>query len=317
MLNDLLGRVIALFFGFAAISGGGFDNAQNTQVGAAASTISPGKCQQAYEKCMHLAGGLADPNMGAKDCDSTWEKCITRKCVVQRTATERSCPKDQDCESFCTEFATSKQGLGLCCLGGPKRNNSCRKEIDYICNPGTPSAHTAFPGAQYNDGDIIPPRGAFPSISVDPRMSLDPSLSLTNPGYPEATTFSESGLPSNPPSEKPISRMTELDPNWVNIQQYAQQLGYQNLPPEFQPAMPYTPSVTDSQFPRRSIMQDGVTYSVPTPVYTTQDGGLSASPPNGAQSYSGNATFSEPVSAVSPVAAQSTCHVRFLKWCLW
>jgi hypothetical protein len=333
MANDFLARMFILFVTLTTASLG-TSYVQMAQVGAAAAT-SGGKCQQAYQQCMHQAGGLSDPNAGAKKCESTWQTCVKNKCVAKDTASAQQCPKDPDCESSCMEAVSSKDGLQSCCLGTPKHTQDCRKYVDGICNPGTPSERPFELGPGYKEGDIIPPSRPSPT-GDDPAMVLNPSSPLSAPKYPEGTTFSENGLPSNAPSTNPTDNMKEVKPDWnFSIQQYAQQLGYQNLPSEYQPAMPYTPSVTDAQFPRNQVTLDGVTYSAPAPVYTNQDGTLSAFSPSGAEpyvpsgvtnlrnpspvnDYSSGSTFPEPVSSGSNITPISnSCHFNVFGWCVW
>src|SRR3989344_2892178 len=123
-LPTLALAIVLVAFGSLAFGSTIFATAKNAQLAAAAASAS-GQCEQKYKQCM------SDPKQTDKQkCESDWKKCVAKD-----TATVDTCPNDSDCEMSCTESATSQKGLLSCCKGGPKHNNSCRKEIDGKCNP--------------------------------------------------------------------------------------------------------------------------------------------------------------------------------------
>ena len=96
-----------------------------------------GQCTYYYQKCVN------DPTQTQETkqrCDWLWGVCVQRKCGESSlVGFSRQCPKDPDCETACTEAASSVKGLLSCCLGGPKHNNSCPKQIDGKCNSRVPT----------------------------------------------------------------------------------------------------------------------------------------------------------------------------------
>jgi hypothetical protein len=88
-----------------------------------------GACQQQEEACMKTN------NQGhTAACHSQWVQCITNKCVGSGGAAGQ-CNQDPECQSSCTESATSQGGKISCCDGGPKHGNTCRDKVDGQCNP--------------------------------------------------------------------------------------------------------------------------------------------------------------------------------------
>lgn len=246
MTNDLFATVIGIFVAILATLQAGTPPSvlNSAQVGVAASAQSSGQCQQIYQSCMRGAATL--PNlpefrgMREQKCEASWKTCVTKKCVVKVSGKIKQCPKDPDCESSCTEWATSKDGLRSCCLGGPEHNIGCRKLIDKVCNPGTPSAYTIFPGTQYSERDIIPPEnlsmlGNNLHPNVDSKVMIQPFAPLT---YPQGTTFDEAGMPSNSPLDNPTTYpIQEYSPDGPAQQQrqFDPSSLQNNLPSEYQP----------------------------------------------------------------------------------
>lgn len=68
---------------------------------------------------------------GSEDFLRAWSHCVQRKC---RPSNNR-CSAYNDCQRYCTEAATTWGGIISCCLGGPKRTNSCTDLVDGRCNP--------------------------------------------------------------------------------------------------------------------------------------------------------------------------------------
>ena len=63
-----------------------------------------------------------------------WQQCTAKKCAPSGGAGKAGqCPKDPDCESFCTESASSQGALLSCCAKGPQEHPSCKKMIDNTC----------------------------------------------------------------------------------------------------------------------------------------------------------------------------------------
>lgn len=65
---------------------------------------------------------------------NAWQQCTTKKCAASGGAGKAGqCPKDPDCESFCTESASGQGALLSCCSMGPQEKPSCKKMIDNKC----------------------------------------------------------------------------------------------------------------------------------------------------------------------------------------
>jgi len=217
-LPTLALAIVLVAFGSLAFGSTIFATAKNAQLAAAAASAS-GQCEQKYKQCM------SDPKQTDKQkCESDWKTCVGKKCVAKDTATVDTCPNDSDCEMSCTESATSQKGLLSCCKGGPKHNNSCRKEIDGKCNPakqapgksgleqlpqpqsqqsGQPLTDkfqsavvpSSYQGSQLgqNIAQLQPTENAFnQSITPPPE-----SLPLTN--YNNSNTFGDQGSQSGQP----------------------------------------------------------------------------------------------------------------------
>lgn len=72
-----------------------------------------------------------------KECEKKWwKRCVEKKCKSASAGSKTSCPKDADCESYCTEEGSSTGGLIGCCVGGASRDDAecpSRKRVDGEC----------------------------------------------------------------------------------------------------------------------------------------------------------------------------------------
>lgn len=230
MAEDLLTRAFALLIAVTAVSFTGPSFQDPTQLVAAVGVYSVGQCQQTYQGCMNAPTESRVPGFA---CEIAWRVCVSKKCKAEDADLGQQCPKDADCESSCTEAATSKQGLlpGGCCYGGPKHNNSCPKLIDGKCSPaGQATPRPVVPS--YDEGDVIPPKQPIASTEnkeIDPRIVVSPDMPRT---YPVGTVFDEKGMPSEPPLPNPTYTMERITPNSLKGFRY-------ELPAEYQPTQPY------------------------------------------------------------------------------
>ena len=223
--NPFLGLAGIFIAALATLQTGTAPALNSTQIGAAAA-ISGGRCEEIYRLCM------SNPRQTNKQqCESTWNACVKKKCVVKNSGKIKQCPKDSDCETSCIEYATSKDGLRNCCLIEPSHSPPrCRKLIDDICNPGMPDSYINGAGPTYTEGQTIPPKQPIASANSDVPMVIAPPLT-----YPQGTTFDGGGMASQLPNQDPRFPMTEIHPY-----DYAySDTSNQGLPPEYQPSQPY------------------------------------------------------------------------------
>jgi hypothetical protein len=176
----------------AAISSSSLLHSASLTEIAAAGAAAGGQCQHEYEDCIKTA----ESPEGRKGCELLWETCVSNKCKSKQSGVVESCPKDLDCESSCTESANSYSGLGSCCSGGPRHNNTCSKKIDNQCVFGSSAKRGTpyYPGLAYREGDPIPSKKLNPLASG----MGDQGISM-NPLYPKGTIFDEFGGASQPP----------------------------------------------------------------------------------------------------------------------
>ena len=238
MVNNAFFGLIGIFIAAltAMQTGTPVSLSNSAQLGATAAAISRGKCEEMYRACM------SNPIQTNKQrCENVWETCVRNKCVdTEQKGGIRQCPEDPDCESSCTEFVTSKDGLLWCCYHGPQHKNSCPKKIDGECSSApTPQV---YPGPKYNEWDKVPALNKLNySKGNDSSMEIRSQMK-----YPEGTTFSENGMPSNPPSPNPIYPGTIYTRE--DIQSFADQSPEVSLPPEYQPSLSYQPPLSPDSF---------------------------------------------------------------------
>lgn len=203
--------------------------------------VTTGSCEESYKTCLKNAPISASAELavsGAQACESAWKACVTKKCVTgSPSGGVKQCVKDPDCESSCTENATSQGGLLDCCLGGPQHNNSCPKKIDGKCGGApasaapTPVSCTSQTGCSFSSikeppsSSVTPPvsGGAIPTARnspapAQPQLSggttgnsasppLDQSVSIKNPDG--SANSGISGIANSVPSQsQPLSALT-------------------------------------------------------------------------------------------------------------
>jgi hypothetical protein len=241
-----------------------------------------------------------------------WRSCVSNKCQANDSTTVEQCPKDLDCESSCTEDASSEKGVLSCCLGGPQHNNSCPSKINGTCTAGQTSPSVYPPGSQYNEWDKVPPTN-MPILDSDNNFDSAAVISPDYPlAYPEGTTFDEFGMPSNPPLSNPAYSMTNIPPGYnppsplAQIPEYPTEL---RLPPEYQPATPYVPSIGGG------LIDSNINFQQIPP----SDNGASLTAPlapEEAPFAPSQSTFSQNTSA-SPQSSESLCTFSLFGFCLW
>jgi hypothetical protein len=260
-------------------------------------TPAAGLCQQQYQQCQ------SNPNSNRAQCESMWRSCVSNKCQANDSASVEQCPKDPDCESSCTEDASSEKGVLSCCLGGPQHNNSCPNKIDGTCLTGQASL-PAYP-PQYNEWDKIPPLN-MPILNNDDNFDFAAVISPDYPlNYPEGTAFDENGMPSNAPLQNPSYSMTNIPPLYNPPSPLSQLPDYPtelHLPPEYQPVEPYLPAIGSSPLPAPSS-NAGANYTVPP---ASQQ----------APFFPSQGTFSVNNSA-SQQSVATPCTLSLFGFCLW
>jgi hypothetical protein len=274
---------------------------------AAAAESQRGHCEQLYQLCI----AYASPHQ--KDqCETPWKECVSRKCdVLTSLGNSLSCPKDLDCESSCTESASSQKGLLSCCTGGPQHNNRCPKQIDSKCiEPG--EAFPYFRGPTYDEGEPMPsqqlPTRNSQLNTVDSKLVIPPSWPRT---YPEGTIFDEFGMPSNPPLPNPTNPNMQINPMAPVLQQYM--LSGVPLPIEYLPPSPN---------PTFSPTFDAASIVSLAPPQTPQDLSSEISPaldftepPRSPSTFTQNTSGSLQSSETS--ASEILCTFSLFGFCLW
>ena len=93
---------------------------------------------------------LKTKRRNSKKCKPFWDKCMKKKCDTGWPKASggghsgKTCNKDPECQSHCTENVVSKKGVvppGCCSpLKGPEEKNSCPNKVDGQCVNSKPKA---------------------------------------------------------------------------------------------------------------------------------------------------------------------------------
>ena len=173
----------------------GPDLTQVIEPGGVTGQLQNGQCGRQYQQCESTR------QTNNAQCENNWRSCVSQKCQPVGSGSVEQCRKDADCESSCTEDASSQNGLLSCCLGGPQHNNSCPTMIDGKCSSGQLPSEI-HPNPQ-------PPQAAIPTWTPPPQQQPSltsqqtppPSMPLPVPTVPAQTTSPISNAPmplSNP-----------------------------------------------------------------------------------------------------------------------
>ena len=234
----------------------------STQVGAAAASQGSGSCLKDYLRCSRVG---PDPFAAETACHDTWKACVKKKCQIITSGTNKSCPKDQDCQEACTEYATSEYGLLSCCLGDPSLTNRCPKLVDHICNPGTPDSSFLTGGKVYKEGDTIPSKNPISAgPNVDAPMEISPSLT-----YPQGTKVDGGGMTTKLPLSDPEYPTVEIHPYDVLAFPAAEN---DTPPPEYRPLQSANPTIEALAFKNDAYVSSNTNVPPGGPDYTLGGG---------------------------------------------
>lgn len=151
------------------------------------------QCDQEYDKCVQQQMAQKKTEAQAKAiCRPKWDQCVMNKCSTSVS----SCKLIPECQTYCTESATSKGGLSACCKSGPKIGphmpNPCKDEIDGNCNP------------QKTDPNKAGMMGGMPPMLPMIPMGM-PSMGMPMMPAPDCVPTESFGGPSCEKERSPIS----------------------------------------------------------------------------------------------------------------
>lgn len=180
-----------------------------------------------------------------------WKPCVEKKCKGTSSGSETSCPKNSDCEQYCTEEGSSTKGLVGCCVGGAKRKPSCLKKVDGKCRRSDSTKEPSFAEGEkppYPPKDKMNP-GIDPGMlrrPMDTRREHNPLSDHLAPVPREFRTYELNNMGKV---------MDPTSPTWDPRNSES------SLPPEYRPLLEYVPPRPDER--NMPVQLDGTTYSIP------------------------------------------------------